>query len=287
MIIIKLQGGLGNQMFQYAAARSISGDKPVYFDLNFLSANTTSTSTLTARHFELAIFNNIRFKTANRFMKPLIESRKAIYRYIKRILMPRAVFICQTENNEFINLQEITSATIYLDGYFQNENYFKSIREQLLLDFKFPSLNGAGKKKRAILEAQNPVALHVRRGDYLRPEVEAFHGILPLSYYQKAKDKLEMQVSNPHYFVFSDDPEWCRLNFGFLGDNVTIVSETAANTWEDMYLMSLCHHNIIANSSYSWWGAWLNTNPGKVVIAPYNWFVSAKADIVPSNWIKI
>ena len=287
MIIIKLQGGLGNQMFQYAAARSICGNKPVYFDLNFLSTNTTSTNTLTARHFELDIFNNIRFKTANKFMKPLIESRKTIYRYIKRILMPRAAFICQTENNEFINLQEIASPTIYLDGYFQNENYFKQIREKLLVDFKFPAINGNSKKMNAILKAKNPVGIHVRRGDYLRPEVKAFHGILPLSYYQQAKEKLETQVSNPHYFVFSDDPEWCRLNFGFLGNSVTIVSEASANTWEDMYLMSLCSHNIIANSSYSWWGAWLNTNPGKVVIAPDNWFVSAEADIVPSTWIKI
>jgi hypothetical protein len=285
MLIVKLQGGLGNQMFQYAAARSICGNKPVYFDLNFLSSNTTSTNTLTARHFELAIFNNIRLKTANRFMKPLIESRKVFYRYLKRILMPRAVFICQTENNEFINLQAITSPAIYLDGYFQNEDYFKPIREQLLHDFKFPA--GNIEKKDAILEALNPVSIHVRRGDYLRPEVNAFHGTLPLSYYQQAKDKLEMQVSSPHYFVFSDDPEWCRLNFDFLGDKVTIVSEASANTWEDMYLMSLCSHNIIANSSYSWWGAWLNNNPNKVIIAPDNWFVSAKTDIVPLNWIKI
>ena len=96
---------------------------------------------------------------------------------------------------------------------------------------------------------------------------------------------MEEKIPSPHYYIFSDDPEWCRNNL--LSDNSTIVSSPSDDKWTDMSLMSCCKHHIIANSSYSWWGAWLNKNPGKIVIAPVNWFKSIPAGIVPESWIKI
>ncbi|WP_184544961.1 alpha-1,2-fucosyltransferase [Mucilaginibacter sp. FT3.2] len=288
MIIVKLQGGLGNQMFQYAAARSISGNSPVYFDTAFLNSHTQSTSTFTARNLELSVFNNIPFLEVAKFTKHLLEGKKTIHRYLKRIFLPQGRFIYQTEKNELIDLSKIKSSLVYLDGYFQSEEYLKSISGQLLHDFKFPSLTGESKAiDDKIAAADNAVSIHVRRGDYLKPEINAYHGLLSLSYYQAAQKKVEAQVVRPSYFIFSDDPEWCQANLSFFGDNATIISKTGDNNWEDMYLMSRCRHHIIANSSYSWWGAWLNNNPQKIVIAPNNWFTSVNTDIVPAQWTKI
>lgn len=285
MIIAKLQGGLGNQMFQYATAKNIANGKPVYFDLGFLNQHKVSTATFTSRQFELTIFKNIQFKTAGKLTARLILNYNVLFKFVKRIIMPDTAIIQQSEKNELINLQALKSKTIYLDGYFQNEDYFKNIRQVLLHDFQFPQISED--RKKAIKNAVIPVSVHVRRGDYLQPAINAFHGLVPISYYQQAKAKLETLVTNPFYFVFSDDPEWCTQNFSFFGENTTIMPFPSDNNWEDMYLMSICKHNIIANSSYSWWGAWLNQNADKVVIAPQKWFSSVNTDIIPPQWIRI
>ncbi len=132
---------------------------------------------------------------------------------------------------------------------------------------------------------EKAVAVHVRRGDYLKPAINAFHGLLPIKYYENARVKLETTIDNPNYYIFSDDIEWCKLNFKFR--NSTFISDKGTANWEDMCLMSLCKHNIIANSSYSWWSAWLNTNPDKIVIAPEQWFAKQTSEIVPEKWLKI
>jgi hypothetical protein len=221
-------------------------------------------------------------------MVQILKSNTVFCRLLKTIFLIRTEIICQSEKNEFINLKTIKSSSVYLDGYFQSEDYFKSIREQLLSDFQFPGLNETARElENEIAASGTAVGVHVRRGDYLKPDILAYHGVLPLAYYQQAKREIESSVTNPHYFVFSDDPEWCRSNFSFLGSNAKIVSQAVDNAWTDMYLMSLCKHHIIANSSYSWWAAWLNKNPEKLVVAPKNWFASIAIEIVPSKWKKI
>lgn len=289
MIILKLQGGLGNQMFQYAAAKRIAGNKPIYFDMEFLNAQTIATSSFTPRGLELSVFPNVKInEVKNKVALRIIKSNKALYALLKKMPFNNLLMIRQSEKNEFIELPNLTSSTIYLDGYFQDEAYFKAIKQQLFEDFQFPASTTEGESiKNAIISANNTVSIHIRRGDYLKPQINAYHGLLPLSYYQKAKKQIEAKITSPHYYIFSDDPEWCRKNINFFGGNSTIVSKTIDNAWEDMFLMSLCKHNIIANSSYSWWGAWLNKNPDKVVIAPHNWFTSVTTNIVPKHWIKI
>jgi len=288
LTIIKLQGGLGNQMFQYAAAKSIAKESVVYFDISFFISNQESTDTFTARQFELSIFKNLRGHILSSYKSDILNSNNLINKFLKRAFFRDVNYIHQSEKNENIDLDNITNSTVYLDGYFQNENYFKAIRKQLLNDFSFPQPSDSNKNiEYEIKTADNTVGVHIRRGDYIKPHINNYHGLLPLSYYQQATKEIEKRIVNPRYFIFSDDPDWCKTAFTFLGDTYQIVSRPITNSWEDMYLMSLCKHNIIANSSYSWWGAWLNNNKDKIVIAPRNWFVAHDPGIVPSQWIKI
>jgi len=288
MVIVKLQGGLGNQMFQYAAARRLAGNEVIYIDDDFFASFNKSTDDFTARAFELHVFENIRLKMISSFIRRTLTGQNNINKFLKKILFPKASYIHQTEKNEFINLEQTKGTPIYLDGYFQNEDYFKTIRKQLLLDFKFPAVRYENKEiANQINSDPHAVSIHVRRGDYLKLKTGAFHGLLPFSYYQLAQQKIEEEIPAPHYYVFSDDPEWCCSAFSSSAKAVTIVSNRANKSWEDMYLMSICKHHIIANSSYSWWAAWLNNYPQKMVIAPDKWFATASADIVPPQWIRI
>ncbi|MBD1386775.1 alpha-1,2-fucosyltransferase [Mucilaginibacter rigui] len=286
MIIVKLQGGLGNQMFQYAAAAGLNKGK-ICLDLSFLRKHNKSTPTFTARKFELAVFPNLKANLVNRLVSKTLDSRKVIHRLIKKMLFPGLTTITDATENKQAAGQRIGHKTIYLDGYFQNENNFKHIRQELLKRFEFPVLKGPALTwSKKIQIDDNSVSIHVRRSDYLKPHVNNFHGVLPLSYYQKAKSIIAGKIKAPQYYIFSDDPEWCAANFSF-PDNPALIIKNTSNAWEDMCLMSQCKHHIIANSSYSWWAAWLNQNENKIVIAPDKWFVQEPADIVPETWIKI
>jgi hypothetical protein len=288
MVIAKLQGGLGNQMFQYAAARGFAGDQePVYLDHTALEKNSTDNSFFTARKYELGIFKNLKCQRAHAFPLNIIADKTFIFKLSRTIIPPRIIKDGTIPDDQFFH-----SKYNYLDGYFQSESYFKDKRALLLSEFSFPeSDNIIDSLKSRILSTDNPVALHVRRGDYLKPDVAEFHGVLPLAYYQRAKKKIESVITSAHYFVFSDDIEWCKHHFSFLGHTVTFVATDTLRTWQDMYLMSLCRHHIIANSSYSWWSAWLNKTPEKIVIAPENWFANEsynnQTDIVPRDWVKL
>ncbi|MCX2575931.1 alpha-1,2-fucosyltransferase [Pedobacter sandarakinus] len=275
MVIVKLQGGLGNQMFQYATAKAIA-DNRLYLDNDFLNEHRFSNDQFTGRKFELSIFKNITFKMPNQISKYFT---KMGIRYFSK-------YIYQSENNEFIDFKAIKEANLYLDGYFQNENYFSSIRTRLLAEFKFPTMSAINDViAKEIYQDPHAVSVHVRRGDYLKPAIQAFHGILALEYYYQAKNEIEKAINSPNYYIFSDDIDWCRENLRFPG--AKFVSNLSSAGWEDMYLMSCCKHNIVANSSYSWWGAWLNTNETKIVVAPKKWFVQTETDIVPNQWIKV
>jgi hypothetical protein len=284
MVIVKLQGGLGNQMFQYAAAAGLNKGK-IYADVSFLKKHNRSSATFTARRFQLWIFPKLKMSPASKLVSKILSSGKAVYRILKKALFPKAITI--TDGTEKPVNNYTGYKTVYLDGYFQNENNFKHIREKLLSCFEFPALKSAALVWSEKIKADdNSVSVHVRRSDYLKPDINAFHGVLPVSYYHDAKGIIENKITRPHYYIFSDDPEWCAVNFSFLGNSTQIVNNTA-EPWEDMCLMSQCNHHIIANSSYSWWGAWLNKKNNKVVIAPQKWFAEQATDIVPTEWIKV
>ncbi|MET4083633.1 hypothetical protein ABIB40_003605 [Pedobacter sp. UYP30] len=283
MIIVKLQGGLGNQMFQYATAKSVASHSKVYLDTSFLEQKTQSNESFTNRKLALSIFENINLNKASKLLTWLLKNKYPL----KNIISQRIVSVYQSELNEWIDFKSLKFSHLYMDGYFQNENYFSEIRDQLLTDFSFQQVSEANTAvEKKISSDTNAVSIHIRRGDYLKPAINAFHGLLPISYYQSAIKMIEETNNNVHYYIFSDEPDWCRQNFKFL-KNFTIVSNEHIKDWEDMYLMSICKHNIIANSSYSWWAAWLNNNPDKKIIAPKNWFAKTPIDIVPKEWTKI
>lgn len=288
MKIGKLQGGLGNQMFQYATTRALEGDqmKKIYLDLSFLYKNTIATDTFTPRNFELDIFNNIRAKKLNSLQEKALFSNKILYRLFRKVFNLEITNIRQIEN-EFVFLPK--TKNIYLDGYFQSEKYFSSIRKNLLEDFTFPDLDKRNEELKKKIDTGNSVSLHIRRGDYIKSEnVLKYHGVLSLDYYKKAIALLSKEESESlEFYIFSDDPEYAKENFAFLPNKQIIDWNTGKDSWKDMALMQACKHHIVANSSFSWWGAWLSCKDG-INIAPSNWFCESVSfdihDFIPYNW---
>jgi hypothetical protein len=289
-VIVFLKGGLGNQMFQYAAARSIVRGKNIIFDTSFFSRNDKASEIFTPRVYELSIFKNIQSNVAGKYLLNLLYSQQLHCRILRKITFTRLEKICQKENEYIPYLRQLKTPA-YLDGYFQSEKYFKHIREELLHEFKFPDLDKTNLEQLDQIHSHaEPVSIHVRRGDYLKSYNAKIHGILPLSYYKRAIEEIKSSVRKPHFFIFSTDQEWCAENFSFLGKSFTIIKpNSASDAWKDMYLMAQCKHHIVANSSFSWWGAWLSKEDGSINIAPYEWFNPAVVkfdinDFVPAKW---
>ncbi len=287
MIVAKLMGGLGNQMFQYSAARALAlrNRTSVYLDLSFLQKDPGGQ--YTPRNFELdqlcgkfeiagaEILEKFKTKTQNRLSK--LFSRKSSSRFYTQQ--------GHGYNKEFEKLE----GDIYLNGFWQSEKYFESIRDLLPVEL-FPSGDLLYKKRELLGEMAgcNSVAVHVRRGDYASlKSAQEYHGVLGMDYYNKAIHLFEADETTT-FFIFSDDVQWCRAHFP-KKKNIKVMKPESLSS-ADLFLMSHCKHNIIANSSYSWWSAWLNPNPSKKVIAPLHWFASAKEkneDIYCRDWIKI
>lgn len=291
MVIVKLQGGLGNQMFQYAAASAISKSRTIYFDHTFLNNQKISSDVFTSRKYELAIFKRLNAKNANTIIIKALYTQKNYYSLLRNFLKQINLFKSIHDNNietEFRKSHYFR--LLFLEGYFQNPSCFEYIRENLLHDFTFPKPSNRG---RAFLHniqlISRTASIHVRRGDFLKKEIASIHGVLDLSYYHDAHDYLIKQTNAVHFFIFSDDVKWCEDNFSFI-ENSTIISNL--EPWEDMYLMTACQHHIIANSTFSWWGAWLSTNKEQINIAPKNWFKDPHLNlvyqnIIPENWIRL
>lgn len=175
----------------------------------------------------------------------------------------------------------------YIDGYWQSERYFFEYADKIRAEFtlKLPF----SEKNAEIVEyisQVNAVSLHIRRGDYVSNAKNAYIGICSLDYYKTAINYIKNRVEKPIFFIFSDDINWVKNNLQTDAKSVFVDHNSGAESYNDMRLMSLCKHHIIANSSFSWWGAWLNPNPEKIVIAPKKWFASdiKSDDLIPTNW---
>jgi hypothetical protein len=285
MIAVKLMGGLGNQMFQYAIARACTNN--VHLDLSFFRNHSGPTETFTSRNFSLNIFPNISYQemsVLNRFLY-LKEFRIPLVRRIIKLLGGNCHVIRQFEN-EYISFKR--EKNLYFDGYFQSEKYFAPIRDILLHDFEFPNLDVENSKwEKQILNDPNAVSVHIRRGDYLKPAVLEYHGLIPERFYIEAMNKIRAMHPNATWYVFSDDLPNAKQLFKPI-DCCFFIEGNNQQEWKDMALMAACRHHIIANSSFSWWGAWLSKHSG-ITIAPKNWFNPAKAkfdihDIIPAHW---
>lgn len=295
MVIVKLMGGLGNQMFQYAFGKAMSSKLKtnLYLDRSFLDSQNVTKHGFTPRNFELSIFN-LSANIANKKIVELFYKRSVINALKRKLSLPYRKNYAEKIFAFDLNAS-IQKLPVYFSGFWQTEQYFESIAETIRKDFQF---NVAMDSQTEVIAREivncNSVSIHFRRGDYLTSIVtREIHGICSLDYYLSAKQVIDEKVNPDKYFIFSDDIEWVKQNFQApLDKSVFVNHNTGINSWQDMYLMSLCKHNIVANSSFSWWGAWLNANQNKQVVAPEPWFISKEPffdmkDIVPKSWIRI
>ena len=285
MIITQILGGLGNQMFQYAAGRCLA-----HLNNTQLKLDITGFTDYKLRNFDLQALH-VNFQSASgeeiRNLLPSHNFEKA-WQYLSS-KKNRTYY--REKHFHFDDSMLKFGKNVYLKGYFQSEKYFLPIKE--IIQKEFILKDEAIVKVKHYFDAlgsENRVAVHIRRGDMTsNPLATEHHGVIPVSYYQKGIEIIKAKISNPQFYFFSDDINWVKENFNNIA--ATFVSEEISKThFEDLYLMSQCDHNIIANSSFSWWGAWLNNNPEKIVIAPKKWFNEGPKDtqdLLPEEWIKI
>ncbi len=278
-------------MFQYAAGRSLS----ILHNCPLLLDTSDFDGYLLHNGFELDHVFDISAKIAK---KENLESllgwqyHKKIRRFIKHDklkIIRKSNYIVEPHFNHWKNLSQI-SPPYYLDGYWQSELYFNDVIDTIRRDFIFKeSLTGKNKELSEKIDETNSVSIHIRRGDYLNNKNKKIHCICSLQYYQASINKILEKINNPTFFIFSDDIEWSRKNLTTDFDTTYISHNIGKTSYNDMNLMSLCKNNIIANSSFSWWGAWLNSNQNKIVIAPKKWFSVKKntTNLYPSLWIVI
>lgn len=294
MIVIKLQGGLGNQMFQYAAAKSLAlySGKTLVLDLSFLEQNIEAYDGFTPRNYELSIFNHndIIFTNYSTSLK------NSIYKLLSRIWS----FFLKGKADNYVELNIrydskffSTNFPVFISGFFQSEKYFKQFSSEIFKIFQFPKIKSFELDNvLAEIQKSQSVSIHIRRGDFVNSfKANSYHGVCDISYYNNSIIKINELIGTCNYFFFSDDIVWTKQNFKNI-PNSFFVDSRSLPTWCDMFLMTQCNHNIVANSSYSWWGAWLNQNKQKVVIAPQNWFADNEMnsqidDLIPREWIKL
>lgn len=279
MVITKLYGGLGNQMFQYAVGRvlSLKLKANLYLDLDWFE-HIKGNGTVTQRIYELDVFG-IQPK------KLSLKDRLSIKRNPPKVFQEHGLGY----QSEFNGLR----GNVILDGYWQSYKYVASCRDQIIKDFAFPiEISNENKHILQMIKNTNSISLHIRRGDYANVKhTNEYHGLVPTQYYKDAVAQISKKVPNVTYFIFSDDPGWCQKNLKLNVETIYVTANKGPKSGvEDMRLMAACQHNIIANSSFSWWAAWLNQSPDKIVVAPNKWFQKEDAalnDRLPKNWIRL
>lgn len=290
MIIVRLIGGLGNQMFQYAAGRRLAHVLGVEFKLDI-----TGFEHYPLRKYYLENFN-IKENFASLKEIRALTKRPIVERVLSWTLHrpPRTASTYIREKLSFHFDSDILSLPdgIYLDGYWQSEKYFADIAGIIRREFtvKTPQM-GKNKELAEMVTATESVSLHIRRGDYVsNPSTNSILGVCNLDYYTRCVEHLTQTVKNAHFFVFSDDPEWVHENLK-LSYPMTLIDHNGADkNYEDLRLMSQCKHHIIANSTFSWWGAWLGQRRDKMVFAPKSWHACEKfdtRDLIPDKWTRI
>lgn len=286
-ICVRLMGGLGNQMFQYAAGRSLALRHNVRLkvDTSFFAEEHNGA---TPRSFELGAF---RLSAAKQMAPMRLLRYSGVRGRIEAAIRPERYVHVKERHFEFDGeLWMCAPKNAYLDGYWQSETYFIEFASVIRKDFDLDmqSTGRVGGYFDVIRQVSQPVCVHVRRGDYVsNPSVAAFHGLCSLEYYESAVRRVKQMIADAQLFVFSDDPDWCKSKF-LVEHRPTIIEGCSAH--EDLWLMSKCRHHVIANSSFSWWGAWLGGHDRQVVVAPKRWFEGKALDtssLIPSSWQRI
>jgi hypothetical protein len=290
MIIAALKGGLGNQLFQYAAGRRLA-----HIHNTVLKLDTTAYYYGGPRQFELIHFNieeNIAV-TAEINQLTLVKSNKvqrvihSIFYNHKKLAPTHIQYNKVNFNPRILTLPD----NVYLEGYWASEKYFKDIENIIRRQFTFR--NPPSEQNQQIIKqisAVNSVSLHIRRGDYISDtKTNKTHGTCGLDYYNRCIEQICLKVKSPHFFVFSNDIDWCRNNLKVKCPINYVDHNNSDKAYEDLRLMSFCKHHITANSSFSWWGAWLAAYKEKIVFVPEKWFAKDMntEGMIPDNWIKI
>lgn len=292
MIIVKLIGGLGNQIFQYALGRHLAMRNNTELKLDITGFREYKLHRYSLSHFNI-IENLATEEEVTRFQKYKRRQGRKWFLYNKFI----------ADKNKYVQERQFhfdphilaIKGDAYLDGFWQTEKYFKDIEDFIRKEVivKTPPSGKDAEVAREIA-ATASVMMHIRRGDYVSNQAtNDYHGTCGPDYYRKAAALIAEKVSDPHFFIFSDDHRWVKENI-ILDYPVTYVDyNNADKNYEDLRLMSLCKHAVIANSSFGWWGAWLSQNPNKIVIGPTKWFNNPKkkstdtSDMLPKEWLQI
>jgi len=293
MKLVAATGGLGNQMFDYAFMVRLSKE----YEARLFHPYGAQSGRYGHAGFQLDEIFELRSDDHKRGLGQLLFG---IYWHVIRIfpktLRPRMLRLVGMNEvkvaENFVFYPEVFQSPhkneLFM-GTWQSQHYFEGAEAELREAFTFKDVlvNERTRQIKTEIENCNSISLHVRRDDYLSSTyVQGFGGICTLSYYKKAIEYLKERIESPKLFIFSDDIAWCRENLD-VSDATFVDWNHGAESWQDMYLMSCCRHNIIANSSFSWWGAWLNANPNKIVVAPCRWWNGLKDDVVPETWVKM
>lgn len=283
MVITKISNGLGNQMFQYAAARAHAARNrtTVRLDLMWFLYNKArkyglSCFRLSGKRANLVQILRLRGMTIKDWRQSVASDRLSSTHYIERGL---------SFDPKVLQLPE----RVYLQGYFQSEQYFSDQEQAVRSDFQFRlPLPNSCQFILAKMLSTDSIAMHIRRTDYLTVGLDQY--ALSMSYYARALEYVCSKLAKPHVFVFSDDPDWAFANL-HLQVPMIIVSNSQMQDYEELQLMSMCTNHIIANSSFSWWGAWLASGNKKIVVAPEQWMSGHSKidsrDLVPTNWKRM
>jgi hypothetical protein len=294
LVITQIYGGLGNQLFQYAAGRSLAAREgaELWLDLGLFQHYPLRDYLL--GHYPVGGLKASPAMLASAGERSWWGWKGRVMGYLRPLLPARPVPEYLEGEHRFRPLRLPPGGRIHLKGYWQSEKYFADMAKSLKREFK--PLDGVRGENAAVLRSiraagKRAVSLHVRRGDYASDaRTLAFHGLCGLDYYHAALKRIRRSVSKPAFFVFSDDPQWSRENLR-LGAGARFLSHNPPQRpWEDLRLMAACAHFVIANSSFSWWGAWLGGGYGKLVIAPRRWYAGAgfdPPDLIPPSWTRV
>ncbi len=292
MTILKLQAGLGNQMFQYAYARrlALETNSELKIDLWWY---TNQAKIDTQRTYGLSDFNIQESFATEKEVHLYHSLAYRLYRKVKKNI-ERRIF----NRSDFVYYPIKPKKNAYLEGFWNSEKYFKKYEDIIRKELSLKTELGNEAKliqNEIINSTKTTVLIHIRRGDYiLNPHASTFHGVKDVSYFENAlqtlKSKLGEVEQHIHIFVVSDDITWAKENVNFGTSSVTFVSRPEIKDYEEIHLMSLCQHFIISNSTFSWWGAWLSTSKNKIVIGPKQWVNDPSIDtrdVMPPEWIRV
>ena len=288
MFVFQFMGGLGNQMFQYAAARALSIKRGIPFKIDF-----DDPYKFVKRELNLAAFNlkvDIASKRELNKCKPKRRFKKRLW----MLLGKDPAFRLYREKGDYTFYPDFFSCPdgAYISGFWQTEKYFLDIEDIIRSDFQFVrQASGKNEEWLKLIHTGTAISVHVRRGDVITvAKTNQLYGTITPEYYQKAIDSMATSFKDCVFFFFSDDIEWVKENIKTTFPAYYVDANDDAHNYEDLRLMSSCKHHIIANSSFSWWGAWLNPDKQKKVIGPAKWMSSrviADTDHIPASWILL